>query len=106
MRSGEFHHAMDLLGALRLCANVPGQFAIEAALHGADTITELCQPGGRLYEARRAVLESCAASAHLKLGAPHGAVYGHPGTAGAGEERLSSDARGEGEGGVREVRDT
>src|SRR3546814_824944 len=44
MRSGEFHHAMDLLGALRLCANVPGQFAIEAALHGADTITELCQP--------------------------------------------------------------
>src|SRR3546814_15087466 len=61
MRSGEFHHAMDLLGALRLCANVPGQFAIEAALHGADTITELCQPGGRLYEARRAVVESCAA---------------------------------------------
>jgi alanine-synthesizing transaminase len=31
LRSGEFHHAMDLLGALRLCANVPGQFAIEAA---------------------------------------------------------------------------
>src|SRR3546814_8772607 len=62
MRSGEFHHAMDLLGALRLCANVPGQFAIEAALHGADTITELCQPGGRLYEARRAVVESCARS--------------------------------------------
>ena len=26
---------MDLLGALRLCANVPGQFAIDAALHGA-----------------------------------------------------------------------
>jgi alanine-synthesizing transaminase len=36
--SGDFHHAMDLLGALRLCANVPGQFAIDQALHGEDTI--------------------------------------------------------------------
>ena len=34
-RSTAFRHAMDLLGALRLCANVPGQFAIEAALTGA-----------------------------------------------------------------------
>ncbi len=56
LASGEFHHAMDLLGALRLCANVPGQFAIEAALHGEDTIAALCAPGGRLYEARRAVV--------------------------------------------------
>ncbi len=46
-RSADFRHAMDLLGALRLCANVPGQFAIEAALNGIDTITPLCQPGGR-----------------------------------------------------------
>ena len=51
---GDFHHAMDLLGALRLCANVPGQFAIEQALHGADTHHPLCRPGGRLYETRRA----------------------------------------------------
>jgi hypothetical protein len=33
-RIGDYHHALDLLGALRLCANVPGQFAIEAALTG------------------------------------------------------------------------
>src|SRR5690606_18708252 len=83
IRSGGFHHAMDLLGALRLCANVPGQFAIEAALHGADTITALCRPGGRLHEARRAVLESCAASEHLKLVSPAGALYAFPGIAGA-----------------------
>ena len=54
MACGDFHHAMDLLGALRLCANVPGQFAIDAALNGADTISPLCAPGGRLYETRRA----------------------------------------------------
>src|SRR3546814_599603 len=92
MRSGEFHHAMDLLGALRLCANVPGQFAIEAALHGADTITELCQPGGRLYEARRAVVESCAASEHLKLVAPAGALYAFPGITGAAAESFDDHA--------------
>jgi alanine-synthesizing transaminase len=81
-RSSEFHHAMDLLGALRLCANVPGQFAIDAALHGADTITPLCAPGGRLHEARRAVVESCAASEHLKLVVPAGALYAFPGVQG------------------------
>jgi alanine-synthesizing transaminase len=82
LRSRDFHHAMDLLGALRLCANVPGQFAIDAALHGIDTITPLCVPGGRLYEARRAVIESCAASEHLKLVVPAGALYAFPGVDG------------------------
>ncbi|WP_242112571.1 aminotransferase class I/II-fold pyridoxal phosphate-dependent enzyme [Luteimonas aquatica] len=82
LRSGEFHHAMDLLGALRLCANVPGQFAIEAALHGVDTITPLCEPGGRLYEARRAVIESCEASEHLYLAEPSAALYAFPGVVG------------------------
>ncbi len=73
-----YHHALDLLGALRLCANVPGQFAIHAALHGADTISALTAPGGRLYETRRALIECCAASAHLQLVAPTGALYGFP----------------------------
>jgi alanine-synthesizing transaminase len=84
--SGEFHHAMDLLGALRLCANVPGQFAIEAALFGSDTIAPLCMPGGRLYEARRAVTESVAASPHLDLVTPAGALYAFPSVTGAAAE--------------------
>ncbi|MEO6264870.1 MAG: aminotransferase class I/II-fold pyridoxal phosphate-dependent enzyme [Luteimonas sp.] len=83
LASGDFHHAMDLLGALRLCANVPGQFAIEQALHGEDTISALCQPGGRLHETRRALIESCAASEHLRLVAPQGALYGFPSVVGA-----------------------
>ncbi|MBS0216944.1 MAG: aminotransferase class I/II-fold pyridoxal phosphate-dependent enzyme [Proteobacteria bacterium] len=78
----DYHAAMDLLGALRLCANVPGQFAIDAALHGQDTISPLCSPGGRLYETRRALVESCAASAHLQLVAPQGALYGFPAVVG------------------------
>ncbi|NZA27253.1 aminotransferase class I/II-fold pyridoxal phosphate-dependent enzyme [Luteimonas sp. SJ-92] len=89
---GDFHHAMDLLGALRLCANVPGQFAIQAALDGTDTIGPLCAPGGRLYEARRAVIESCAASEHLQLVAPAGALYAFPGVTGAAAEGFDDHA--------------
>ena len=82
MASGDLHHAMDLLGALRLCANVPGQFAIEAALHGEDTISALTAPGGRLYETRAALVEACEASPHLQLVAPQGALYGFPAVVG------------------------
>jgi alanine-synthesizing transaminase len=77
-RIAGYHHALDLLGALRLCANVPGQFAIEAALTGPETIRELVVDGGRLYESRRAVVEACAASAHLQVVAPQGALYAFP----------------------------
>ncbi len=77
--TSDYQHAIDLLGALRLCANVPGQFAIEAAVSGTDTISELCAPGGRLHESRRAVLEACADSEFLSVTAPSGALYAFPG---------------------------
>ena len=92
MASGDLHHAMDLLGALRLCANVPGQFAIEAALSGADTIGELTAPGGRLHETRKALIESCAASEHLSLVTPTGALYGFPGVVGEAAQGFDDHA--------------
>src|SRR5262249_18294575 len=58
----EIENALDLLSALRLCANVPGQWAIEPALTGPDTVAPLTAPGGRLHEARRTVIEACAQS--------------------------------------------
>jgi alanine-synthesizing transaminase len=79
---GELHHAMDLLGALRLCANVPGQFAIEAALQGDPTIHALTAPGGRLHATRQALVDACAASEHLELVTPQGALYGFPAVVG------------------------
>ncbi len=78
VRVGDYHHAMDLLSALRLCANVPAQFAVPAALTGPETIRGLTGPGGRLHESRRAVVECCAASEHLDLVAPAGALYAFP----------------------------
>ena len=77
-RVAELRAAMDLLSALRLCANVPGQLAIDAAVNGPDTISPLCAPGGRLYETRKAVIAACNASEHLQLVAPAGALYAFP----------------------------
>ncbi len=88
----DFLHAMDLLSALRLCANVPGQYAIEAAVNGPDTITALCSPGGRLYETRRAVIEACEASPHLELVNPAGALYAFPAVAGAAAKGFDDHA--------------
>ncbi len=77
--SGAYEHALDLLSALRLCANVAAQWAIAPALDGPDTTTALTQPGGRLFETRRVVIESCARSAALRLVRPDGALYAFPG---------------------------
>ena len=74
----ELEHAFDLLAALRLCANVPAQWAIEPSLTGPDTISPLTAAGGRLHEARRAVIDACAHSRFLDLVAPQGALYAFP----------------------------
>ncbi|GMV30199.1 MAG: aminotransferase AlaT [Rhodanobacteraceae bacterium] len=77
-RLGEFRAALDLLSALRLCANVPTQWAIEPALTGTDTMRELVSEGGRLHAARRAVIEGVARSEFLDMVAPQGALYAFP----------------------------
>src|SRR5579872_1403945 len=56
--SGEKRHAKDyieglnILATMRLCANAPGQFAIQTALGGCQSIDELIAPGGRLLKQR------------------------------------------------------
>ena len=85
-RLGDYHHAIDLLGALRLCSNVPGQFAVPAALTGPDTITPLCVSGGRLYDTRGAVVKACEQSEHLSLVLPQGALYAFPAVIGEAAE--------------------
>ena len=74
----EIEHGLDLLASLRLCANVPGQWAIAPSLQGADTISPLTAPGGRLHESRRVVVEACAQSNYLDVVAPQGALYAFP----------------------------
>ena len=71
----DFLHGLELLASLRLCSNVPGQWAVQTALGGFQSIRELVSPGGRLYESRQAVIDSVAASPYLSLVAPAGAMY-------------------------------
>ena len=74
-RSGRLLNAMDLLAALRLCSNVPGQWAVQTALGGYQSIEKLCSPGGRLFESRQAVVDAVARSPYLHLTAPMGSMY-------------------------------
>jgi alanine-synthesizing transaminase len=78
-RARDYLQALDLLTALRLCSNVPGQQTIVPALTGPDTWTALCQPGGRLYDTRAEVLSGIERSPFLSLAAPMGAMYAFPG---------------------------
>lgn len=74
-RAADFMHGMELLASLRLCSNVPGQWAVQTALGGFQSIGPLVQPGGRLYESRQAVIDRVAQSPYLALQAPMGAMY-------------------------------
>jgi alanine-synthesizing transaminase len=71
----EYLSALELLSSLRLCSNVPGQWAVQTALGGYQSISELVAPGGRLYESRRAIIEAVARSRYLELATPRGAMY-------------------------------
>jgi alanine-synthesizing transaminase len=73
--SERYLNSLDLLAALRLCSNVPGQWAVQTALGGFQSIQRLCAPGGRLYESRKAVIDATARSRFLNLVAPRGAMY-------------------------------
>jgi alanine-synthesizing transaminase len=73
--ASEYLSGLELLSSLRLCSNVPGQWAVQTALGGYQSIQELTRPGGRLYESRRAILDAVARSKYLKLARPMGALY-------------------------------
>jgi alanine-synthesizing transaminase len=77
--AADYLHAVELLASLRLCANVPGQWAVQTALGGHQSINELTAPGGRLYQSRQAVIDGVARSKYLELKAPEGAMYAFPG---------------------------
>jgi alanine-synthesizing transaminase len=76
--AGEYLHALELLSALRLCSNVPGQWAVQTALGGFQSIGELVRPGGKLFESRQAVIDGVARSEFLEMVAPAGAMYAFP----------------------------
>ena len=77
--AAEYLHALELLSSLRLCSNVPAQWAVQTALGGHQSVRELVAPGGRLYESRTTIMNATRASRFLRLAPPAGAMYAFPG---------------------------
>lgn len=71
----DYLNALDLLASLRLCSNVPAQWAVQTALGGFQSVRELVRPGGRLYESRRVIIDSVAENPYLYVTPPAGAMY-------------------------------
>ncbi len=70
-----YRNGMELLASLRLCSNVPGQWAVQTALGGFQSIKDLVKPGGRLYQSRQAVIDAVDNSPYLSMSRPMGAMY-------------------------------
>ena len=82
--SGPRQHAksylegLATLAATRLCPNVPGQYAIQAALGGRQSITDLVLPGGRLREQRDRAWQRLNEIPGVSCVKPQGALYAFP----------------------------
>ncbi|WP_320824269.1 pyridoxal phosphate-dependent aminotransferase [Reinekea sp.] len=79
--SGPKHMAKDLiqgfnmLSSMRLCPNVPAQYAIQTSLGGYQTINDLTAPGGRMHEQRNQSVAAINAIPGLSVVNPKGALY-------------------------------
>jgi alanine-synthesizing transaminase len=82
--AGEKRHAKDyieglnMLASMRLCANVPAQYAIQTALGGYQSIDDLVAPGGRLARQRDLAWELLTAIPGVTCVKPQGALYLFP----------------------------
>ena len=82
--SGPKEHAesyiegLDILANMRLCPNVPGQHAIQAALGGHQSIDDLVLPTGRLGEQRERAWKLLNDIPGVSCVKPKGALYVFP----------------------------
>ena len=69
---------LEILSNMRLCANVPAQFAVQTALGGYQSINELIIPGGRLRDQRDAAYNALTSIPGVSCVKPKGAIYMFP----------------------------
>ncbi|MDK8307406.1 pyridoxal phosphate-dependent aminotransferase [Corynebacterium imitans] len=77
-RAKGFIEGLDLLSGTRLCANVPGQHAIQVALGGRQSIFELTAEGGRLRKQRDVAVRKLREIPGISVVEPKGALYCFP----------------------------
>ncbi len=82
--SGDKRHArdyiegLDLLANMRMCSNVPGQYAIQTALGGYQSINDLVAPGGRMCRQRDLAYELVTAIPGVSCVKPKATLYMFP----------------------------
>jgi alanine-synthesizing transaminase len=69
---------LDILSTMRLCANVPAQFAIQTALGGYQSINDLVLPKGRLHEQREIAHRIQTYIPGVSCVKPRGSIYMFP----------------------------
>jgi len=57
MQGKDYLEGLNILASMRLCANVPGQLAIQTALGGYQSINDLVSSSGRLFKQRALAYE-------------------------------------------------
>jgi alanine-synthesizing transaminase len=76
--AADYIEGLNMLTNMRLCANVPGQYAIQTALGGYQSIHELVGPGGRLRRQRDLAYELITAIPGVSCVKPQAALYMFP----------------------------
>ena len=74
----DYIEGLNMLASMRLCANVPGQYAIQTALGGYRSINDLVAPGGRLARQRDLAWELLSAIPGVSCVKPQAALYLFP----------------------------
>ena len=76
--AGTYREGLDMLANMRMCANVPAQYAIQTSLGGYQSINDLTKPGGRLYEQRTFCWERVNRIPGVSCVKPRAALYCFP----------------------------
>jgi alanine-synthesizing transaminase len=76
--AADYIEGLNMLSNMRLCANVPGQYAIQTALGGYQSINELVGEGGRLRRQRDLAYELITAIPGVTCVKPTAALYMFP----------------------------
>jgi len=77
-RATDYIEGLNMLASMRLCANVPGQFAIQTALGGYQSINDLVAPTGRLCKQRDLAYDLLTAIPGVTCFKPKAALYLFP----------------------------
>jgi alanine-synthesizing transaminase len=76
--AADYIEGLNMLSNMRLCANVPGQWAIQTALGGYQSINDLVGEGGRLRKQRDLAYALLTAIPGVTCVKPHAALYLFP----------------------------